>query len=252
MAKTRREAKAGANVGHYAHTQTADSVKGLAGSIRKPIKLTMMGAGSGFTPRLVSDVVQIDGIFPGEICLVDIDRKRLSIVTKFIHLLLETLGKTEWTVTATTKRREVLKDSDYIVNCIEVSGADCVRLDNDIPLEYGVRQCIGDTIGPGGLFKGLRTIPVFLELLKDCEELCPDALVLNYTNPMNMLTLAAGRVSSMQVVGLCHSVQGTSHLLAAQALMLDPLTAAMCTPAQIKEMSSRLFASQKRYLRGYK
>jgi len=204
-------------VGHVAHTHDADSLQGLAGEMRGPIKLAMMGAGSGFTPRLVSDVVQIQGSVPGEICLVDIDRKRLAAMQKYIHLLLEKLGHTDWKVTATTNRREVLKDCDYIVNCIEVSGAECVRFDNDIPLEYGVDQCIGDTIGPGGLFKGLRTIPVFLDLLKDAEELCPKALVLNYTNPMNMLCLAAGRASSMPVVGLCHSVQGTSHLLARRA-----------------------------------
>ncbi|MFT5241740.1 MAG: alpha-galactosidase [Candidatus Promineifilaceae bacterium] len=220
MATTKRKTKPAATtdaVGHFAHTQDADSQIGLDGEMRGPIKLTMMGAGSGFTPRLVSDVVQIKGHDRGEICLVDIDRKRLTLVHKFIALLLAKLGKTEWTVTSSTRRREVMKGSDYIVNCIEVSGPECVRLDNDIPLEYGVGQCIGDTIGPGGLFKSLRTIPVFLEMLKDAEELCPKALVLNYTNPMNMMTLAAGRASSMQVVGLCHSVQGTSHQLARRA-----------------------------------
>ena len=151
---------------HAAHTQDADSQEGLPGQVRGPIKLTMLGAGSGFTPRLVSDVVQIKGNDRGEICLVDIDRKRLSVMHKYINLLLEKHGKQDsWKVTSSTKRREVLKDSDYIVSCIEVSGVECVRLDNDIPLEYGIDQSIGDTIGPGGLFKGLRTIPVFLEVL---------------------------------------------------------------------------------------
>jgi alpha-galactosidase len=103
------------------------------------------------------------------------------------------------------------------VNCIEVSGLDCVRFDNDIPAKYGVNQCIGDTIGPGGLFKALRTIPVWLDVLKDVEALCPQAIVLNYTNPMNMLCLAAARTTPVQVVGLCHSVQGTGHLLAKRA-----------------------------------
>lgn len=205
------------DVGHAAHTQDADSPQGLAGAMPRPIKLTMLGAGSGFTPRLVSDVVQIDGNPPGEICLVDIDAKRLSSMVKYLDILLGKLGKTAWKVVATTERRDVLKGSDYIVSCIEVSGPQCVKFDNDIPLEYGVDQCIGDTIGPGGLFKGLRTIPVFLDVLRDAVELCPEALVLNYTNPMNMMTLAAGRSSPMQVVGLCHSVQGTSHLLAKRA-----------------------------------
>ncbi len=126
-------------------------------------------------------------------------------------------GATKWNVVASTDRTEVLAGSHYIVNCIEVSGLACVRHDNDIPAKYGIDQCIGDTIGPGGLFKALRTIPVWLDVLKDAERLCPEALVLNYTNPMNMMCLAAARTSSMQVVGLCHSVQGTGHLLAKRA-----------------------------------
>ncbi len=218
MAKARnKRSNKDTDAGHYAHTKDADSQKGMEGDTRGPIKLTMLGAGSGFTPRLISDVVQMKGNQGGEICIVDIDAKRLKIVHKFIKLLLDHLGVEGWTLKATTKRREVLADSDYIVSCVEVSGIGCVRSDNDIPLEYGVAQCIGDTIGPGGLFKGLRTIPVWLDILRDAEELCPEALVLNYTNPMNMLCLAAGRTSTMQSVGLCHSVQGTSHLLARRA-----------------------------------
>lgn len=85
-----------------------------------------------------------------------------------------------------------------------------MRHDNDIPLKYSIDQCIGDTIGPGGLFKSLRTIPVFLAVLRDCELLCPQAIVLNYTNPMAMMCTVPGRSSSMQVVGLCHSVQGSA------------------------------------------
>ncbi|MES2200923.1 MAG: alpha-glucosidase/alpha-galactosidase, partial [candidate division FCPU426 bacterium] len=153
----------------------------------------------------------------GHIALVDIDAKRLKISHGLIAKLISTLGKDGWSVSSTTDRRKALPGTDYIVNCIEVSGTECVRFDNDIPLKYGVDQCIGDTTGPGGLFKGLRTIPVFLAVLKDAEELCPKALVLNYTNPMSMMCLAAGRSSSMQVVGLCHSVQGTSHWLAKRA-----------------------------------
>jgi alpha-galactosidase len=131
--------------------------------------------------------------------------------------LIARLDAKNWKVISTVKRRNALKDSDYLVNCIEVSGLECVRFDNDIPARYGIDQCIGDTIGPGGLFKALRTIPVWLDVLKDVEALCPHAIVLNYTNPMNMLCLAAARTSRLQVVGLCHSVQGTSHLLAGRA-----------------------------------
>jgi alpha-galactosidase len=202
--------------GHAAHTKDSGQT-GLPGEFRRPIKLTMLGAGSGFTPRLVNDVLRIPGVKGGTIALVDIDRSRLVTMHRLIEKLIAKLACPGWRVISSADRREVMRGSDYLVNCIEVSGVECVKYDNDIPLRYGVDQCIGDTIGPGGLFKALRTIPVWLAVLKDAERLCPRALVLNYTNPMNMLCLAAGRTSSMQVVGLCHSVQGTSHLLARRA-----------------------------------
>ncbi len=202
--------------GHAAHTQDA-ATRGLPGTLPRPIKLTLLGAGSGFTPRLVNDLFRIPGEQGGTIALVDIDRDRLATMQRVIERLAAQLGKTHWKIVASPDRTAVLAGSDYIVNCIEVSGTACVRFDNDIPLKYGIDQCIGDTIGPGGLFKALRTIPVWLDVLRDCERLCPRALVLNYTNPMAMLCLAAGRTSGMSVVGLCHSVQGTGHLLAEYA-----------------------------------
>lgn len=205
-----------AGLGHAAHTQTAAAL-GLPGAISRRIKLTFLGAGSFFTPRLVNDLVRIPGEKGGTVALVDIDEARLRISARLVRKLLVSLGKSHWKLVASTDRRAVLRDSDYVVNCIEVSGLECVKWDNDIPLKYGVDQCIGDTIGPGGLFKALRTIPVWLEVLKDCEQLCPSALVLNYTNPMAMLCTAAARTSSMQVVGLCHSVQHTSDSLARYA-----------------------------------
>ena len=193
--------------GHASHTQDA-AARGLPGQILRPIKITMLGAGSAFTPRLMNDVLRIPGDQGGTIALVDIDRERLETMVKLITRLTQQLGKTNWKVIGSADRRKVMSGSTYIVNCIEVSGTACVRFDNDIPAKYGINQCIGDTIGPGGLFKSMRTIPVFLQVLKDAEELCPDAIVLNYTNPMAMMCLAAGRTSSMQIVGLCHSVQG--------------------------------------------
>jgi alpha-galactosidase len=200
--------------GHAAHTQDT-ATQGLPGVLQRPIKLTMLGAGSGFTPRLVNDVLRIPGNQGGVIALVDIDLGRLRTMHQLIRRIVANLGLEKcWKVVASPDRTQVLAGSDYVVSCIEVSGLECVRHDNDIPLKYGVDQCIGDTIGPGGLFKSLRTIPVFLAVLRDCERFCPQALVLNYTNPMAMMCTAAGRSSSMPVVGLCHSVQGTSHLLA--------------------------------------
>lgn len=202
---------------HTSHTKDADG-KGLPGAMRRPIKVTLMGAGSGFTPALTNDILSIPGHQGGTIALVDIDADRLHTMHSLIEKLVGEKGLSDtWKVIASIDRREVMGGSDYLTNCIEVSGLACVRHDNDIPKKYGVDQCIGDTIGPGGLFKSLRTIPVFLDVLRDAEELCPDALVLNYTNPMSMMCLASARVSKMPVVGLCHSVQGTSHLLAGRA-----------------------------------
>jgi len=213
MAKTTPSEKSS---GHAAHMKSSRQ-KGLPGNFIRPIKITFLGAGSAFTPRLFSDVLKTPGQAGGVIALVDIDRSRLLAIKQVITRLLDKTGARGWKLIASENRREVMKGSDYIVNCIEVSGLECVRHDNDIPKKYGIDQCIGDTIGPGGLFKSLRTIPVWLEVLKDAERLCPQAIVLNYTNPMNMMCLAAARTSSMQVVGLCHSVQGTSDLLAKRA-----------------------------------
>ncbi|MBN2445671.1 MAG: alpha-galactosidase [Phycisphaerae bacterium] len=176
--------------------------------------ICFLGAGSGFTGPLATDVMQAAAIGGGEFRLVDIDADRLKLSHDSVRKIAETVGGDRWTVRATTDRREVLPGCDYIINCIEVCGVETVQLDHTIPAKYGVSQCIGDTIGPGGLMKALRTVPVWLEVLHDCEQLCPDAWVLNYTNPMSMMCLAAWRASSMRVVGLCHSVQHTSKQLA--------------------------------------
>lgn len=191
---------------------------GLSGSMPRPINVAMIGAGSFFTNSVLKDVVLIPENQGGELRLVDIDAERLELSGRLMQKIVDESGQGgKWKVTWDTNRQRLLEGCDYVVNSIEVSGVDCVRWDNDIPLEFGVSQCIGDTIGPGGLFKGLRTIPVWIEILKDCERYCPKALVLNYTNPMNMMCLAAERATTMDVVGLCHSVQGTSQMLARYA-----------------------------------
>ncbi len=176
--------------------------------------ICFLGAGSGFARPLCTDVMLAPGLDGGEFRLVDIDLRRLDLSYRLVRKIATKIGRGRWTVKATTDRREALPGAGYVINCIEVSGIDTVRLDNDIPLKYGVSQCIGDTIGPGGLMKALRTAPVWLDVLRDCQELCPEAWVLNYTNPMSILCLAAARTSPMQVVGLCHSVQGSSRQLA--------------------------------------
>ena len=179
-----------------------------------PTKITLLGAGSGFTQPLFTDMLNIEGLDSGIIGLVDIDKKRLDVNVRLMNRTLELMGKTKWKVEASTDRRDVLKGTDYLINTIEVSGTKCVRHDNDIPLKYGIDQCIGDTIGPGGIMKALRTLPVFLEILDDAKRLCPNALIMNYTNPMSIMTLGSIRSTDQPFVGLCHSVQGTSWHLA--------------------------------------
>jgi alpha-galactosidase len=132
---------------------------------------------------------------------------------KIAEQLVKHSGK-KWEVQSSTERKDVLTGSDFIINTIEVAGIANVRHDFDIPMKYGVNQCIGDTIGPGGIFKALRTGPDWLAILRDAEQMCPNAWVLNYTNPMSILTLIALTATSMRTVGLCHSVQGSSRQLA--------------------------------------
>jgi alpha-galactosidase len=176
----------------------------------------MMGAGSFFTNSVLRDVVLIPDNQGGELRLCDIDETRLKLQMTLMQKLVDTVGQGDkWKLIGSTNRRELMKGIDYVVNSIEVSGTECVRFDNDIPLEFGISQNIGDTLGPGGLMKGMRTIPVYLDILRDMRELCPKAIMLNYTNPMSMMILAGARaVPEIQQIGLCHSVQGTSRMLA--------------------------------------
>ena len=177
-------------------------------------KVTFVGAGSAvFARQLITDILAIDGLDDGVFALVDIDATRLDLAKRIAERLVELKGK-RWKVEASTDRLDVLEGTDYLINSIEVAGLKNVRFDYDIPMRYGVDQCIGDTIGPGGIFKALRTGPAWLDIVADVQRIAPKAVILNYTNPMSILTLAALRTVDLPVVGLCHSVQGTSRQLA--------------------------------------
>ena len=177
-------------------------------------KITLVGAGSAvFAAEIMKDVLATPGLATGTFALVDIDEGRLEVAHQMAEWLVDKSGR-NWSVEATTDRTKVLAGTDYLVNSIEVAGLANVRHDYDIPMKYGVDQCIGDTIGPGGLFKALRTLPAWLEILKDTERLAPDALVMNYTNPMSLTVLTGIRASKLPIVGLCHSIQHTTHQLA--------------------------------------
>ena len=200
---------------HLDHSK-ADERNGLPGAMPRKVNVLMMGAGSFFTNSVLRDVVLIPDNQGGELRLCDIDETRLNLQMTLMQKLIDTVGQSDkWKLVGSTNRRELMKGIDYVVNSIEVSGTECVRFDNDIPLEFGISQNIGDTLGPGGLMKGMRTIPVYLDILRDMRELCPKAIMLNYTNPMSMMILAGARaVPEIQQIGLCHSVQGTSRMLA--------------------------------------
>src|SRR5438874_7485800 len=177
-------------------------------------KVTLIGAGSAvFARQLVTDILAVDGLDAGVFALVDIDAGRLDLARRIVERLVELSGKA-WRVDASTERLDVLANTDYVINSIEVAGLQNVRHDYEIPMRYGVDQCIGDTIGPGGIFKALRTGPAWLDIVGDTARVAPRAVVMNYTNPMSILTLAALQATELQVVGLCHSVQGTSRQLA--------------------------------------
>ena len=197
----------------------------LSAANTRPPRVAILGAGSTvFARQLMTDLLCTPGLEAGEFALVDVDRERLELAHKIATKLVENAGR-DWKVEASTERAEVLPGCDYVISLIEVAGLRNVAPDYEIPLKYGVDQCIGDTIGPGGIFKMLRTGPAWLDILADVDRLCPRALVMTYTNPMSALTLLALRSSRSQVVGLCHSVQGTSRQLAGYLdVPLDEMT----------------------------
>ncbi len=178
------------------------------------VKITFIGAGSlGFTRGLVRDILTFPLLEDATLSLMDIDTERLEFAQKAVQRIVD-LGKYPAKVEATMDRVEALKDADAVLCTILVGGTDVWQYDITIPKKYGVDTNIGDTRGPSGVFRALRTIPVMLSIVKDMEKHCPDAILLNYTNPMAMLCRAMQRDSFIKVTGLCHSVQGTAMMLA--------------------------------------
>lgn len=177
-------------------------------------KITFIGAGSfGFTRTLVKDILTFPALADSTIVLMDIDPERLAAIKKAVDRIVEAGGYPA-KVVATMDRAEALKDADGVVCTILAGGVNVWRYDVEIPKKYGVDINVGDTRGPAGIFRALRTIPVMLDICRDIERYCPNAIFLNYTNPMAMLCRAMQGQSKVQVTGLCHSVQGTAAMLA--------------------------------------
>lgn len=178
-------------------------------------KITFIGAGSAaFAKKVLGDTMMTPALQGFELALFDIDHQRLKDSEQMLLNLKETLGST-CKIKAYTDRKESLRGAKYVVNAIQVGGYDpCTIIDFEVPKKYGLRQTIGDTVGIGGIFRNLRTIPVMLDIAKDINEVCPDALFLNYTNPMAVLTNVMNTYGGVNTVGLCHSVQVcVKHLL---------------------------------------
>ncbi|MCL2057883.1 MAG: alpha-galactosidase [Oscillospiraceae bacterium] len=180
-----------------------------------PKKIVFIGAGSvTFTRNLVRDILTFPAFSDAIISLVDISEDNLALAKTVVEKIIET-GKYGATVQATTKREEALVGADGVLCTIAVGSNEVMQLDRAIPTEYGCSISVGDTRGPSGVFRYLRTINVMIDIVKDIEKYCPDAIFLNYTNPMAMICRTLQEVApKVRTSGLCHSVQGTAEMLA--------------------------------------
>ncbi|HUI72899.1 MAG TPA: alpha-galactosidase [Spirochaetia bacterium] len=177
-------------------------------------KIAFIGAGSfEFTRGLVRDILTYPVLRDSHIVLMDIDAERLEMSRRAVARIVEA-GKYPAKITATMDRRKALEGADGVLITILAGGVNVWRHDIEIPKKHGVDINVGDTRGPSGIFRALRTIPVMLDILSDIEHFCAGAIVLNYTNPMAMLCRAMQEKTSVSVTGLCHSVQGTAAMLA--------------------------------------
>ncbi|WP_315794226.1 alpha-glucosidase/alpha-galactosidase [Paenibacillus sp. BIC5C1] len=171
-------------------------------------KITFLGAGSTvFVKNVLGDVMMTEALQDFELALFDIDAERLSDSERLLTSMARSIGS-GCSIKAYTDRKEALRGAKYVINAIQVGGYDpCTITDFEIPKKYGLRQTIADTLGIGGIFRNLRTIPVMLDFARDMQEVCPDAWFLNYTNPMAVLTNVMNVHGGIKTVGLCHSVQ---------------------------------------------
>ena len=180
-------------------------------------KIAFIGAGSTqFSQKLVEDITGFPALADtATLALMDIDAERLRVAETVAEKVIARAGARA-TVEATLDRRAALDRADYVVTSFQVGGyRPATVVDFEVPKRFGLRQTIGDTLGVGGIMRGLRTIPVLLDVCRDMEQVCPDALLLNYVNPMAMLCWAVAQDSSIRTLGLCHSVQYTALELAA-------------------------------------
>lgn len=177
-------------------------------------RIAMVGAGSViFCKTLMMDIMATPGLEDTTFVLMSPTEPKLRKMEALANEIVRENGLPS-KIEATTDRRKALAGANYVVNMIQVGGVEAFQRDYEIPLKYGVDECIGDSMGPGGIFRALRTIPVLMDIAKDMRELCPDALLLNYANPMAACCWALGKAPGLKFVGLCHGVQTTLDLIA--------------------------------------
>ncbi len=177
-------------------------------------KIAMIGAGSlVFCKTLMGDFLATPALAGSEYRLMALSHRRLDKMKDFVGRMIAD-NDVEATVVSTTDRREALRGADYVVVMIQVGGVEGFRQDYEIPMKFGVDNCIGDTMGAGGIFRAQRLIPALMEIAAEMRELCPRAILFNYANPMAMCCWALGRVEGLQFIGLCHGVQTTMDLIA--------------------------------------
>lgn len=206
------------------------------------VKITFMGAGSTvFARNVLGDCMCTPALRDAKIALYDIDEKRLKESEIILKALNHNVNEDRACITTylgVENRKDALRDADFVVNAIQVGGYEpCTVTDFEIPKKYGLRQTIGDTLGIGGIMRGLRTIPVMEEFARDMEEVCPNTLFLNYTNPMAILTGYMQRYTKIRTVGLCHSVQVCTEGLLKGLGMEDRLEGATDLIAGINHMA---------------
>ncbi len=175
-------------------------------------KIVIIGAGSlNFSSRLTADILSFPALQDSHFALVDVDPVRLDYATQIVNKIFQEGGYSRAKVSSHVNRREALEGADFIIVSILVGGYEAIQAEIDIPMKYGIDQCIGDTLTPGGIMRCLRTLPELQAIAREVRELCPHAHVLNYTNPMGMLSWGfTDEAPDVSYVGLCHSVQGTS------------------------------------------
>jgi alpha-galactosidase len=191
-------------------------------------KIAIIGAGSiGFAQKLIKDVLSFESLQDSDFRLMDIDEERLDVTYQVTLKLLEQEGLPA-TVSKTLDRGEALDGADHVMCAILANGIEPFANEINIPFKYGITQPVGDTMCVGGIFRALRTIPILVDICRDMERFCPEAFMLNYTNPMTMLTWACNVATKVKFVGLCHGVQGTAGELARHAGLEPEQTKYLC------------------------